>query len=147
MLSFRPKRGWGPLAVFAVIVCAGLVYFFFSVISSGGSDHQIRHRLTGTPLKTAVTNDPVLVGAGDISSCGQDNDASTAKLLDGAVKGATGEVVVFTAGDNAYESGTDAEFEHCYDPTWGRYKERTRPARGNDGYQSGKAHGHSRHLR
>src|SRR5438876_4484703 len=98
MLSLRPKQGWGPLAVFVVIVGAGLVYLFFSVISSGGSNHEIRHRLAGTPLRTAVTNDPVLVGAGDISSCAQDNDASTAKLLDGVVNGATGEVVVFTAG-------------------------------------------------
>ena len=146
MLSFRPKRGWGPLAVFAVIVCAGLVYFFFSVISGGGSDHEIRHRLAGTLLKTAVTNDPVLVGAGDISSCAQDNDASTAKLLDGVVNGATGEVVVFTAGDNAYESGTDAEFQQCYDPTWGRYKDRTRPAPGNHEYQSGKADGYFKYF-
>src|SRR5438309_9131598 len=132
MFSLGPKQGWRPLAVFAVIVCAGLVYFFFSVISSGGSNHEIRHRLAGTPLKTAVTNDPVLVGAGDISSCAQDNDASTAKLLDGVINGATSEVVVFTAGDDAYESGSDAEFEQCYDPTWGRYKDRARPARGTD---------------
>src|SRR5437773_10033574 len=100
MLSLRPKQGWRPLAVFGVIVCAALVYFFFSVISSGGSDHQIRHRLAGTPLKTAVTNDPVLVGAGDISSCAQDNDASTAKLLDGVVNVATGAAVLRTAADH-----------------------------------------------
>src|SRR5437867_12005537 len=122
MLSLRPKRGWGPLAVFAVIVGAGLVYFFFSVIPSGGSDHEIRNRLAGTPLKTAVSNDPVLVGAGDISSCAQDNDASTAKLLDEVVTGATGELVVFTAGDNAYEAGPSPEFERSYDPPGGPCK-------------------------
>src|SRR5256885_16695642 len=121
MLSLRPTQRWRPLAVFVVIVCAGLVYLFFSVISSGGSNHQIRHRLEGTPLRTAVTNDPGLVGAGDISSCAQDNDASTAKRLDGVVNGATGEVVVFTAGGKAYVSGRDADLEQCLDPTCGPY--------------------------
>jgi len=143
MPSLTLRWGWIPFAVVGVIACAGLVYWVFSsVISSGGSNHQIRNRLAGTPLKTAVSNDPVLVGAGDISSCAQDNDASTAKLLDEVVTGATGELVVFTAGDNAYESGTSAEFEQCYDPTWGRYKDRTRPASGNHEYKSGNAEGY-----
>ena len=38
---------------------------------------------------------------------------------------------VFTAGDNAYESGTTEEFEQCYDPSWGAYRDRTFPAIGN----------------
>jgi len=38
---------------------------------------------------------------------------------------------VFTLGDNAYESGTAAEFADCYDPAWGRHRARTRPALGN----------------
>ena len=38
---------------------------------------------------------------------------------------------MFTAGDNAYESGTTEEFEQCYDPSWGAYRERTFPAIGN----------------
>ena len=38
----------------------------------------------------------------------------------------------FTAGDNAYEIGSAQEFANCYDPTWGRFKDRTiRPAAGN----------------
>src|SRR5437899_718076 len=143
MPSLTLRLGWRPFAVVGVIACAGLVYWVFSsVISGGDSNHQIRNRLAGTPLKTAVSNDPVLVGAGDISSCAQDNDASTAKLLDGVVTGATGQVVVFTAGDNAYESGTDSEFQHCYNPTWGRFKDRTRPAPGNHEYKPGNADGY-----
>jgi len=58
------------------------------------------------------------------------------------VTGATGQVVVFTAGDNAYESGTDSEFQHCYNPTWGRFKDRTRPAPGNHEYKPGNADGY-----
>ena len=60
--------------------------------------------------------DPVLVGAGDISSCSNTGDDATAKLLDN-IPG-----TVFTAGDNAYESGSDSEYTNCYNPTWGRFK-------------------------
>jgi calcineurin-like phosphoesterase family protein len=74
------------------------------------------------------SGDPVLVGAGDIASCDLDDDEATAKLLDGIAG------TVFTAGDNAYDSGTAGEFEDCYGPTWGRHKERTRPAPGNHDY-------------
>lgn len=67
----------------------------------------------------------VLVGAGDIASCANDNDEATAQLLD-EIPG-----TVFTLGDNAYDSGTDANYADCYDPTWGRHKARTRPAVGD----------------
>jgi len=70
----------------------------------------------------------VLAGAGDISVCTNTNDEATAKLLD-SISGA-----VFTLGDNVYESGTDAEFRECYDPTWGRHKERTYPSPGDHEY-------------
>jgi hypothetical protein len=67
----------------------------------------------------------VLVGAGDIASCRSTHDEQTASLVD-AVPG-----IVFTAGDNAYPSGTAAQFEQCYGPSWGRFRDRTRPAIGN----------------
>jgi hypothetical protein len=70
------------------------------------------------------------VGAGDIADCGTSaKDEETARLLD-ALPGAT----VFTLGDNAYNSGTAAEFANCYEPTWGRHKTRTRPSPGNHDY-------------
>ncbi len=37
-------------------------------------------------------------------------------------------------GDNVYHTGTRSEFKNCYDPTWGKYKQRTRPAAGNHEY-------------
>ena len=70
----------------------------------------------------------MLVGAGDIATCTNNNDEATAKLLD-SIPG-----TVFTAGDNAYDSGTDAEFANCYEPTWGRHKARTKPTPGNHEY-------------
>ena len=85
---------------------------------------------------TDTRGDPVLVGAGDISDCRNDNDEATAKLLDDI------EGTVFTAGDNVYRSGTYAEYMDCYDPTWGRHKGRTKPAPGNHGYNTEGASGY-----
>ena len=73
----------------------------------------------------------MLVGAGDIAVCGAAATEATASLLDG-IPG-----TVFTAGDNAYHSGTLEEFLRCYHPTWGRHKARTRPSPGNHEYVSG----------
>src|SRR5258708_18521378 len=68
----------------------------------------------------------VLVGAGDIASCKDPEGArATAKLIE-QIPG-----TVFAAGDLAYEKGSAEEFKNCYDPTWGRFKNRTRPALGN----------------
>jgi acid phosphatase type 7 len=66
-----------------------------------------------------------LTGAGDIASCERTDDEATAALLEDLPGW------VFTAGDNAYESGTTEEFEQCYDPSWGASRERTFPAIGN----------------
>ena len=73
--------------------------------------------------------DPVLVGAGDIADCGSASEA-TATLLDGLAG------TVFTAGDNAYPKGSAADFTACYQPTWGRHKDRTLPAAGNHDYMT-----------
>jgi hypothetical protein len=73
----------------------------------------------------------ILVGAADIAVCGSPATAGTAALLDGI------DGTVFTAGDNVYERGTVAEYNRCYEPTWGRHKRRTRPAPGNHDYAGG----------
>lgn len=80
------------------------------------------------------TDAPVLVGAGDIATCGDPGAEETAKLLD-QIAG-----IVFTSGDNAYEEGNKQEYFSCYEPTWGRHKERTRPAPGNHEYKTSAAH-------
>jgi Calcineurin-like phosphoesterase len=78
----------------------------------------------------------VLVGAGDIASCGSTGDSATAAL----VRDIPG--TVFTTGDNAYESGTAAEYADCYGPTWGAFRDRTRPSPGNHDYHSAGATGY-----
>jgi acid phosphatase type 7 len=87
----------------------------------------------------AVSSAPVavLVGAGDIASCDDLKGAeATANLIDN-IPG-----TVFAAGDLAYSDGSDKQFAKCYGPTWGRFKDRTRPAPGNHEYHSDGASGY-----
>jgi hypothetical protein len=81
--------------------------------------------------------DEVFVGAGDIGSC-EPNSAPnlTAALID-RIPG-----TVFTTGDNAYSSGSASDFKNCYEPWWGRFKERTRPSPGNHDYETAGASGY-----
>jgi len=72
----------------------------------------------------------VIVAAGDIADCSSDGDEATARLVVGT------EGTVLTLGDNAYEDGTAQDFSECYEPTWGQFKERTRPAPGNHDYET-----------
>src|SRR5271169_5136170 len=79
----------------------------------------------------AAKSDPVLVGAGDIASCDDLAGAeATAKLIEN-IPG-----TVFAAGDLAYPDGSEEQFKKCYGPTWGRFKDRTRPTPGNHEYHS-----------
>ena len=84
-----------------------------------------------SPSGSALADDPVLVGAGDIADCSLDGGAATARLLDG-IPG-----TVFTAGDNVYPLGTTETYATCYDREWGRHLARTRPAPGNHDWLSG----------
>ena len=86
-----------------------------------------------------VAQDAVLVGAGDIASCDDLSGAeATAKLIE-RIPG-----TVFAVGDLAYPDGSDEQFAKCYGPTWGRFKDRTRPAPGNHEYHSDGASGYVR---
>jgi len=154
--------GWKLLAVPGIIIIAGLSYVIYDTFAGNTSSEEqaaaTRSATSSrTPARTTPTpeasrhvtpnpaptpGDAVLVGAGDITSCAQDNDDRTAALLDSVVSSAPGEAVVFTAGDNAYEYGTLEEYEQCYEPTWGRQKARTRPAAGNHEYATGNADGY-----
>jgi hypothetical protein len=81
-----------------------------------------------------------LVGAGDISWCGDLSGAkATAKLIQ-HIPGA-----VFAAGDLAYQTGSDAEFRNCYDRTWGQFKSRSYPTPGNHEYNGSEATGYFRY--
>jgi hypothetical protein len=114
--------GWRRMRI-AILLAAGLALAQIapSAVSPADSPGAIA-------LQFAA--DPVLVGAGDIADCTTTTDTATAALLD-VIDG-----TVFTAGDNAYEFGSTADFANCYEPTWGRHKWRTRPSPGNHDYIS-----------
>ena len=95
-----------------------------------GTDVE-RPTLFVTPTGLQTPNPPeVFVGAGDISSCSNNNDEATAALLDNIAG------TVFLVGDNVYPNGTNSEFSNCYNPTWGRHKARTKPVPGNHDYNT-----------
>src|ERR687890_652463 len=83
----------------------------------------------GGPATGQAGGDPVLVGAGDFGSRRSLGDEATAGLLAGLLAGVEGTVATF--GVNAYPRGTAANFEECYDPTWGAFMAITRPSPGN----------------
>lgn len=90
----------------------------------------------GSSSGGSTASDPVLVGAGAIASCASKNDDETALLVQ-SIPG-----TVFTVGDNVFNSGSRAEFDACYDPTWGAFRDRTRPAVGSRDYQTDGASGY-----
>jgi acid phosphatase type 7 len=45
-------------------------------------------------------------------------------------------------GDNAYPEGPAEDFEECYEPSWGQFKDRTRPVPGNREYETAGASGY-----
>ena len=84
--------------------------------------------------------DPILAGAGDIARCDATGDEQTADLLDGI------EGTVFAAGDNAYPVGSSFDFAQCYEPSWGRHRERTQPVPGNHEYLTPDAAGYKEYF-
>jgi len=76
--------------------------------------------------------------AGDIARCAHPDPrwsgaADTAAVVAYGLA-ADPNAVVLTLGDHTYPRGTAREFADCYDPTWGRFKDRTWPTPGNHEY-------------
>jgi hypothetical protein len=79
-------------------------------------------------LQTRAVAAATMVAAGDIAGCDTTGDEQTAAIVD-AIPG-----TVAALGDLAYENGSASDFANCYDPSWGRFKSRTRPTPGNHDY-------------
>ena len=89
-----------------------------------------------SPQATPILADAVLVGAGDMGDCGHEHDEATAALVS-SIDG-----TVFALGDNAYPNGSPENYAKCFDPSWGQFKARIRPAAGNHDYLTEGAKGY-----
>jgi len=89
-------------------------------------------------LPVAREGDAVVVAAGDIADCAHLDPARATAALVAQFPSAT----VLAAGDTAYPDGAPQDYARCYDPTWGAFKSRTRPATGNHEYHTPNAAGY-----
>lgn len=84
--------------------------------------------------------------AGDIASCKsfrpEDSGAAKTAAIISAGLAKDKDALVLTLGDNTYPVGLLSEFEDCYGPTWGQFKQRTRPSPGNHEYYTPHAVGY-----
>jgi hypothetical protein len=85
------------------------------------------------PLALVTT---VVAAVGDICDAGQQCSRTAALIA------ALNPVKLILAGDNAYESGTLAEYNNSYHPNYGPFKAKTHPAAGNHEYNTAGASGY-----
>jgi acid phosphatase type 7 len=131
----RVRRGWLNIPLSRYVNGNGT----FNFVLTGFSRTTLSSREGGRRAQLIVETEPApqtLVAAGDIADCFSNGDEQTAALVD-TIPG-----TVAALGDLAYENGTAQEFAQCYEPTWGRFKSRTRPATGNHEYQTPGAAGY-----
>jgi hypothetical protein len=87
-----------------------------------------------------------IYAAGDIADCRKTaperSDAEKTARLVAAGLARDQQAAVLTLGDNTYPIGLIGEFTDCYDPTWGRFRDRTWPAPGNHEYKTPAAVGY-----
>lgn len=88
-------------------------------------------------LPAGATGDPVLLAAGDISTCSNPGDFATAKIIEQYPN-----AVVASLGDTVYEQGSPSQFTQCFNPSWGVFKDRIHPAVGNHEYLTPNADGY-----
>ena len=84
----------------------------------GGGNNQ-------APGRTAI-----VLGVGDIGMCNRPGVAETARLVAGL------EGLLLLAGDIAYFQGSAANFRDCFNPEWGRFRDRWYATPGNHEYES-----------
>src|SRR5687767_3206420 len=100
-----------------------------SVRSSAPQSMSAEASIRPSPIRPTPNAAPepaaTLIAAGDIAACDMDGDSATAALVAGL------EGTVATLGDHVYPAGSDETFADCYEPAWGPFLDRTRPAVGN----------------
>ena len=95
-------------------------------VACGGGDSSPSGPTPQGPIAGDRNAEVIVVG--DIGWCGSSGPAATAQLVD-RLSG-----LLLLAGDIAYPNGSAADFQNCFDPTWGRFRERWHAAPGNHDY-------------
>jgi hypothetical protein len=92
---------------------------------------QSRYRVQGYQYSAQAleATSVVVAGAGDICDPTPEDCGRTADVIE-----SLNPTAVFTAGDNAYHSGTLSQYNTLYAPNWGRFKALTNPSPGNHDY-------------
>ncbi len=119
---------WAKLAGLGVIAFAltlGMLY----LIESLRRPQRVRIASPYAFVIPPLRHGEVVIAAGDIADCDHLLAAEvTAKMLD-QIPG-----TVLTLGDSVYPKGSLANYQRCFDATWGRHKQRIHPAPGNHDY-------------
>jgi len=132
---FRPAGSREPIGLIATLPRVVLAWSLAIAALGATAVQNPPAPAPATPSPAGSDEPVVLVGAGDIANCDLANGegaVATGRLLD-QFPG-----LIFTVGDHAYSHGTAREFRDCYDPRWGRFKDRTRPSPGNHDYLTDK---------
>jgi len=119
------------LAVVAAANLPNIVAPGVRVLLAAGAEPIPHSAVQSNTILPGHVGDNVLVGAGDIADCKQLEGAQATAALLATIPG-----TIFAAGDTGCPDGTDENFLQCYAPTWGRFKDRTRPAPGNHEYHT-----------
>ncbi|HET7664758.1 MAG TPA: fibronectin type III domain-containing protein, partial [Mycobacterium sp.] len=96
---------------------------------------QFSATASATTTGVVASKSFVMVGAGEITSCASQGSMLTAKLIDSVIAKSP-DAIVFTTGNNVADS-TSATYANCFDPRWGKFLSRIRPAIGQRDYDKG----------
>lgn len=122
----NPSLLRGAIALAGLLLVGGAVAGALLILGGGGEAAPDR------PPPTAV-----VLAAGDIGDCEEPGDEATVKVL-----ASHPEATILALGDLAYPHGEPGDFDKCYEPTWGRFADRTKPAPGNHDYATKDAAGY-----
>jgi hypothetical protein len=117
--------------LFCLALMLGEVFLVFSMKSSVLDLTSARLVAISLMVAREDGSPVVLVGAGDIADCKDLKGAQATAALLATISG-----TILAAGETGCPDGTEENFEPCYAPTWGRLRDRSRPAPGNHEYHS-----------
>ena len=129
-------RGRRTLLIVGLTLCLGLIACDYRVWPTRQVATATRQAASGATRIVAagdIACDPSLPafnrGAGTPTACAMGRTATLIESLS--------PDVVLALGDLQYDSGAAAALTASYEPAWGRFKSRTRPAIGNHDYLTG----------